>query len=367
MSSILWILVIGAKVVFDSVLPMRSRRPSLFALGLALALAGALDLAPARARARGGLALEWRAPDECPTAQTVQSMVAEFLGADPRRARELSATASVERDAQDVYWLLLRIDGAGQHTERSLSDPNCATLARASALLIAIAIDPEVEARVAEQPIAPPPAPPAVPTPAPPKPAPPKPAPPKPAPTEPTNESGGSLELRPGAELGGVFDAGTLHAAGFGFDGAFTLRLDVLRLALGAQWLLPRTVDIPATPDSGSARLNAATTVTRACVAWNVSRFDLGPCAVLELGLIWGDTRNIHDPSSGHALWLSYGGGVQARWHFMRDWSLFAGGAVLAPHVRRRFYVNTEGGQFSVHQVPPATGRVGLGIAFEVE
>lgn len=365
MSSILWILVIETKVVFDSCHPMRSSRPPLLALCVVLSSAAAI--APALARAQNGLALDWRAPDECPTAQTVQSMVAEFLGTDPGTARAIRADASVERDAQNRYWLLLRIDNSGQQTERSLSDPDCATLARASALLIAIAINPEVEARVAAQPLVAPPvtAPPVAAQPVVPPPASPPPPPP-PVPAEPADKSEGALVLQPGAELRGVLDAGTLHGTGFGFGGAFTLRVGMLRLALGAQWFLPRSIAL-ATPDSGNAHLNAATTVTRACVAWTVSRFDLGPCAVLELGLIWGDTRGIQDPSSGHALWLSFGGGVQARWHFMRGGSLFVDGALLAPHVRRRFYVNTEEGQVSVHQVPPATGRVGVGIAYEVE
>jgi hypothetical protein len=348
---------------------MRSSRPPLFAL--CVALTGALGLAPALAHARGGLALDWHAPEECPSAQTVQSMVADFLGTDPASVRELGASASVERDAQNRYWLLLRIDNAGQQTERSLSDPDCTTLARASALLIAIAIDPEVEARVAAQPPVVPPAapPPVAPPPVAPPPksnvAPPA-APPREA-AEPADESESTLVLRPGAALGGVLDAGTLHGTGFGFGGAFTLRLDILRLALGAQWFLPRTIDIASTPESASAKLNALTTVAHACIAWNVSRFDLGPCAALEIGVIWGDARGIRDPSAGHALWLAFGGGLQARWHFMHGWSLFAGGALLAPHVRRSFYVNTDDGPVSVHQVPAATGRVDLGIAFEVE
>ena len=88
---------------------------------------------------------------------------------------------------------------------------------------------------------------------------------------------------------------------------------------------------------------------------------------MLELGVIWGDARGIEKPTSGNALWLSFGAGLQARWHVVRGWSLFAGGALLAPHVRRRFYVATDQGQLSVHQMPAAIGRVGLGIAYEVE
>jgi hypothetical protein len=339
---------------------MRSGGPRLFAL--CVALAGMLGTAQPTAHARGGLALEWRAPDECPTAQTVQSMVAEFLGGDPRSAREIGASAIVERDAQSRYRLVLRIDNAGQHSERSLSDADCATLARASALLIAMAVDPEVQARIALQPAAPEPVPPSAPQPA----APPPTAAPPPAATEPADESGSTLVPRVGAELGGVLDAGMLHGAGFGFGGALTLRLDMLRLALGGQWLLPRTFDIAAL-DSARAHLHAADAVARACVAWNVSRFDLGPCAVFELGSIWADATGIRDPSGGHALWLAFGGGLQARWHFAPAWSLFVDGALLAPHLRRSFYLNTDNGQLSVHEVPAIIGRVGLGIAYEVD
>jgi hypothetical protein len=162
-----------------------------------------------------------------------------------------------------------------------------------------------------------------------------------------------------------VVDAGTLPSAGLGMGAALTLKLDVIRFALGAQWLPGRTTEIAAITGA-SAQLSSAMAVARGCVAFRASAFDFGPCALLELGSIWGDARGISDPSAGHALWLAFGAGVEARWRFAAPWAVWLGGALMVPHLRRNFYVRSDDAQISAYQVPAATPRAMLGIAYEV-
>ncbi len=107
--------------------------------GLALSLA--LDTtAPAEA----GWRLRWDAPAGCPAGDEVRATIERTIGDKPTSA--LSAEATVER-VDDTQWrLTLRVDGASGSGTRTLSAANCGELADASALIVAIAIAPELAA-----------------------------------------------------------------------------------------------------------------------------------------------------------------------------------------------------------------------------
>jgi len=96
----------------------------------------------------GPVALDWRAPAGCPDGQAVLGELAALteLGEGPQpRVRVTGST----REVDGRYVLDLQLRTASMSLRRRLAAVDCATLAQAAALLIAIAIDPlEVAAQV---------------------------------------------------------------------------------------------------------------------------------------------------------------------------------------------------------------------------
>jgi hypothetical protein len=108
----------------------------------ALALGGLLAIgSPAAAQ----VALEWDAPAPCPTRAAVAAHVARLLAGSTaaRTAQPVAVKASV-RALDAGYVLELVTDVGGEHGERRLQAPSCAELAAASAVIVALLVDPAV-------------------------------------------------------------------------------------------------------------------------------------------------------------------------------------------------------------------------------
>lgn len=97
------------------------------------------------------VAIEWRAPTECPAAAVVETRVASRV----RPGSAQGATASLAVSAMDPRFVLtldLAIPG-GAPVQRTIEAASCDELVDAAALMIAVAIDPvfvTIEADVAE-------------------------------------------------------------------------------------------------------------------------------------------------------------------------------------------------------------------------
>jgi hypothetical protein len=103
----------------------------------------------ARAQAPAGLTLEWRAPSVCPTQQAVAREIEAVLGASTHADRALQVRVTVTQRPTG-FRAELEFSGADvSGATRTLQDPDCDALAKASALVIAIAIDPGVVERAA--------------------------------------------------------------------------------------------------------------------------------------------------------------------------------------------------------------------------
>ncbi|MBA3548325.1 MAG: hypothetical protein H0T76_17730 [Nannocystis sp.] len=106
--------------------------------------------------AEGPVTLEWRAPEECPDREVVLAGLAGLVevaddAADPTPRTRVRATA-VTRRIGEVYQLDLRIQTTSVALRRRLVTEDCATLAEATALLVAIVLDPlEVTAQVSSE------------------------------------------------------------------------------------------------------------------------------------------------------------------------------------------------------------------------
>ncbi|MFY0540734.1 hypothetical protein [Nannocystis pusilla] len=106
-----------------------------------MALAATAIVLPATAAgADGSWQLSWQAAPECPRAAEIEARVTALLGGSPG-GPQLRVRAAVERTGDE--WrlhLLARRGGASQR--RVLRHRDCATLGEATALLVALAVDP---------------------------------------------------------------------------------------------------------------------------------------------------------------------------------------------------------------------------------
>ncbi len=103
--------------------------------------------------AEGPVTLDWRAPEECPDREVVLAGLAGLVEvtADAAPRTRVRATAVTRRVGED-YQLDLRIQTTSVALRRRLVTEDCNTLAEATALLVAIVLDPlEVTAQVSSE------------------------------------------------------------------------------------------------------------------------------------------------------------------------------------------------------------------------
>ena len=241
--------------------------------------------------------MDWRAPAECPDSKAVERAILETLQHDTRDA-DLRATARITRGGADAYALTLQLDDNGAQAERSLSGSDCVALARAAALLIALAIDPDLRVPAAAPEATRPPTEPPVSAPPENKAA--EPAVPPPAPAANAGKAGTDTDDRSaaaeprasltwGPRLGVV--AQTAAGPGVGFGGALAIELALhwLRLSIGAQGVLPRTAHVAALDDA-RVRIAAVMGSAGACARLLADdTFELAPCAELQVGALLGE------------------------------------------------------------------------------
>ena len=133
-------------------------------------------LATLASSARAGdlaLHLTWNAPEGCPTSSEVESEVARLLGAhaETTGSRRLVAVSTIEHSERGGWTVRLDTTLDGASGQRVLTGDSCKAVARATALILAFAIDPDAAGRaLRNESVSPPPPPPPAPeVPAPPK------------------------------------------------------------------------------------------------------------------------------------------------------------------------------------------------------
>jgi hypothetical protein len=91
----------------------------------------------------------WSAPPECPTETEVAAEVAQLLEPGPSPSAHVTARAFVRHDADGQWHVELTTLRDGEEGARSLVAPSCRSLADATALIVALTIDPARAARLA--------------------------------------------------------------------------------------------------------------------------------------------------------------------------------------------------------------------------
>ena len=265
---------------------------------------------PALARAEAGtVEIAWSAPADCPTRPDVETSIRDLLGRPPRLSdgRNLQVKARAER-RHDRGWSGTIETRLGTTTgSRTIATESCRAVAGATALIVALMIDPEAVAARGS--------PPATPSP------PPDPSrviratraatdtavsrvPPPPRP-------GLAPRLSLGPTLG--VDMGTLPRPTYGAGARVGIKVGRSALELGvlASASARGTIAGTAPPAGGSFHFWSAS--LSACPAFAVRRFDLGACAEIEAVEVKGTGFGVTARYENDARWLALGAGAIAR------------------------------------------------------
>jgi hypothetical protein len=257
----------------------------------------------------GTVGIDWNAPAECPTGSDLEASIRDLLGQPPHLSdgRRLEVKARVERK-QDRRWSATIETRLGEATgSRTVVTESCRAAADATALIVALMIDPEaVAARTAP------------PAPAPPRPESPPPRPPateiavsRPPPPPPSRP-----RLAPRLSLGAAVavDVGTLPETAYAAGARLGVKLGRSALELGFLASSSASGTIPGTtpPAGGSFRFLSGSLA--ACPAVGLGRrFDLGACAEIEVVQVKGTGFGVTSSFQNDARWLALGGGGLAR------------------------------------------------------
>jgi hypothetical protein len=107
-----------------------------------LALLGLLLGPPSAEPAR--LQLDWQAPSQCPSSTHVEARVAALLGERVREGATIAARVQVRARGRRFEATLELRSGDDPPGRRTLADPDCSELAEGVALILALAVDPEL-------------------------------------------------------------------------------------------------------------------------------------------------------------------------------------------------------------------------------
>ncbi|MEM9456447.1 MAG: hypothetical protein AAGF11_19860 [Myxococcota bacterium] len=342
-----------------------------------------------------GVVMEWSAPSRCPTAQAVQQRLTDALvdsAADPRGMR---ARATVTEDDAGRFALVLELErDDGPAGRRTMQASDCNELAKAAVLIVALAVDPEVD--LAQEP-PPEPAEPAEPAKDNGDEASPMPEPP-PAPTEPRidettpktepdgpNGEDSTTSPSPPTEPEPTASAPALPrsrapALHIGLDATAGVGLSVLpaptavvalgaalwgnawRAELGASYWTP--VDSIPTGDTIGGRLQQWTIDARGCGLLQPGPLELPLCAGVDVGAVHGRGLGVVAPRQVSSLRLALAAGAGLLWsptQLRGRLALRLNGDVLVALARARFRA-TPTAPGLVYYTPPVGGRVSAGL-----
>jgi hypothetical protein len=308
---------------------------------------------------RPAVEFRWDAPADCPPEAEVVAELERLLGGPlaERGGPRLTAIARVRREADGFDLRLWTVSDAGT-LQRSLSHAQCDALAKAGALIAAMAIDPSVlermadgteaaevaaEAKTVAEPEPPPEPAPAVE----PKVEPPVVKTEEPRPQRRARKVRGALRIGAGVSYGDLPGAGALLRV------TPALLWPRARLELEASYGPVRKARFDDDPSRG-ADLQLATAGLRGCAVLRARKLEFPLCAGVELGAIYGRGVGYTVSNEGRLLFASLSAAPAI---FYAPHPRVAIGAIIegAVHVARpRFVVEGAG---EVYRAGPASVR----------
>jgi hypothetical protein len=340
---------------------------------LLLASVGLLWAASARASAP--FSLHWDAPAQCPDSDYVSAQVETLLAGTPSTLVRVTARATAQQRNDGIWTVTLTTDRDGTVGERSIEADSCRSLADATALIVALTIDPAhvAAARTARSstiPVASAP--------------PPEPAPPSagtlPLPASPTlppsaltarpiapapevePSTGNGLRRRPprfALFLAIAGDVGTLPHPAYGLSLSGSLLLGRFRAEIyGAYWPNQMAHGPPGTPPGEGGNIELFSGGLRACLAPLMKRLELSSCAGLEAGALRGEGVNLLPSITRTGPWLALTLDVRAVVRLTNNWGIVLDVGAAIPFGRPEF---TFGNGSIIAEAEIVEGRVSVG------
>ena len=343
------------RVSVSHLVPTRCTLLCVTSLPLKVWMAAVLGLAvlghtlPAGASREEAFTLSWQAPSDCPSPGDVRAAVARLLGGEIRlpAGQDLKATALVAHGP--IWSVAIETNLAGRPGRRSIEAASCQDLADATALILALTIDPDVVATKPARPKPPPPLPPS--------PLPPPPVPMAARPAAPKHDS--RTDFLFGLHAQG--SQGTLPSVDVGLGGSVGIVGRRYRVELrGAYGLRRDQIANAATPPGAFGRFNFWAGVLAGCLNFGQEALAFGPCVDAEAGVVSAQGFGVSKGFQANKAWLALGAGGYAAISLGPRWAVPLHLDVLAPLVRPEFVFQNVPNH--VFQAPAAGVRVSLGI-----
>ncbi len=354
----------------------RTLRCGPLAAAVLLLRAGSVGAAPI------SFSLTWDAPAECPDSKYLRAEVETLLAGAPPTLVGVTARAEVHHRDDGSWTVRLRTDREGTVGERSLEADSCRSLADATALVVALTIDPAHVASAAEPPSAPAPATTSASAPAPsPSASPPLPS---PAPSEvprradvahlPTGapNATGATGARGSRPRWAVFpaiagDLGTLPHLAYGFSLSGSVMVGRFRGELyGAFWPNQTAHGQGTIPQADGGTVELVDGGMRACAptpdqSLPLQRIELSPCAGLEAGGLRGKGVNLAPALTRTSLWLAVTLDARAVVRLSRSWGIGLDVEAVVPLRRDVFTFGAGPSAPTIHEAGIIEGRAWMG------
>lgn len=334
------------------------RRSFAFALTTLIALATRRPARSAPPPLPSAPRFQWSAPPSCPDERQVQGDIERLLGRSlSDYPSEIAASAAVTEGSDGRFTLRVVLDTPQGRRERKLEHPTaCAPLAAAAAVVIGIALDPDVAARLdngdldnpgTSRPV-------------------PKAAEPKER-AEPS-ETGSAAPtsgrtFRAGMRADGGASVGEFPQLGWRAGGALFLATRRFRVEGTFSYWLPQSQHLDAAPEAGvDYRLWAAG--LRGCLRFGVAtRTELLGCAGAELGQEMTSGTGLDAATSGADPWLALQFGPALSVRFTDHLGLLVALEGAVPLYRTRYAVENYG---VAHRAAVLAPRILAGLEVEI-
>ena len=330
--------------------------------------------------------LRWTAPAECPDGAYVQGEIARLLGGQAQGTdAHVDATAVATHPAGGSWHVDLVTHTASSKGARALDADSCRALADATALILAMMVNPtkvlEVSASASSS--------------LPPLPAPTTPAasswssassappaataaPPlattsaSPPPTAsaprddpaPATSSTSAARARWSIAAGGLVDAGSFPSIAFGATASLAVTAGALRVEAAGSYVPSARTSLADRPGSAVFSLTSASLRVGVVLPFGARWLEWTPVAGVELAQIKASSDRIASPAEGTTGRTSVSLGVIALLPLGSAFALRLLVEGLAPLQRTEFVIDQlAGGQSVVHREPLVVGRASLGVS----
>jgi hypothetical protein len=260
--------------------------------------------------------LEWHTPADCFAQGRAEQKLAVLLGAKPERVvtAPMQVTVTVVHSDERLWQVELAVRQHGETRLRRLGASSCDEVGDAVALLVAFAVDPDYRSRVPAPPQTDPPeisaaAPVALP--------PPQASPPQP-PIAPSSfvpqyvRPPNPTRVEAFVGLGPVMEFGMLPWVGLGGTLVGGAQIGHLRMEVAPKLFASAAARLPGASQGGGHFWVEAAALRSCWLVPTTTQTMLGPCAMLELGLLSGRGFGVDFPASAHKTWGSARAGLHA-------------------------------------------------------